>query len=236
MKETILLIPGTLCDDLLFESQITELADLGKFVVVDTVSNDNLSDLVRLLLLKAPPKFTVMGLSYGGIIAFEILRQAPQRVNKLILLNTNYKAPSQATIDNQKRFLEMANKGEFKEITTDNLKDAMLHTKHSKKMVIRKIVLQMALNVGIQGFINQTKAQLNRPDSTLDLPNIQCPTLIISGREDAICPVILHQEMADLIPNSTLQIIENCGHLSTLEQPTVVNQVIRTWWNNNLNN
>ena len=233
--ETILLLPGTLCDKLLFESQITDLRDLGKCVVIDTATADNLSELAGQILANAPPKFTLLGLSYGGIIAFEILRQASHRVTKLILLNTNYKAPSQATINNQKRFLEMAKRGEFREITTDNLKDAMLHAKHSKKISIRNTVLQMALNVGIKGFINQITAQLNRPDSTVDLPTIQCPTLIIAGRQDTICPVVLHQEMANLIPNSTLQIIEDCGHLSTLEQPATVNQAIKTWWKMTLN-
>ena len=91
----------------------------------------------------------------------------------------------------------------------------------------------MALNVWTYGFFNQVKAQLARPDSSKDLQNIKCPTLIITGKEDNICPLKLHKEMAETIPNSTLKIIEECGHLSALEQPNLVNSIIIDWWNKN---
>ena len=108
----------------------------------------------------------------------------------------------------------------------------MLHPNHAKNIEIREKVLRMALNVGELGFINQIKSQLNRPDSTDDLVKINCPTLIITGREDKICPPVLHEEMAQLIPNSSLVIIEECGHLTTLEQPEVLNETIKKWWLN----
>ena len=174
-----------------------------------------------------------MGLSYGGIIAFELLRQAPERINKLILMNTNYKKPSEQTQINQQRFIGMAYLGQFKEITSEILIDAMLHPKNAQKQELRETVLNMALNVGIDGFFNQVKAQLGRPDSTKDLQNIKCPTLIITGREDNICPLKLHEDMAEAIPNSTLKVIEECGHLSTLEQPNLVNNTIIDWWTKN---
>lgn len=91
----------------------------------------------------------------------------------------------------------------------------------------------MALEVRVDGFFNQVKAQLSRPDSTKDLQKIKSSTLIITGREDNICPLKLHEEMAEAIPNSTLKVIDDCGHLSTLEQPEKVNKIIIDWWNNN---
>ena len=161
------------------------------------------------------------------------MRQAPDRIKKLILLNTNYKKPSEQTKINQQRFIGMAYLGEFKEITSTILIDAMLHPINAKKKALRATVLDMAINIGVDGFYNQVKAQLARPDSTSDLKKIQCPTLIITGREDIICPLELHEEMAEAIPNSTLNIIEKCGHLSTLEQPQLVNNVIINWWKKN---
>ncbi|MEM6317537.1 MAG: alpha/beta hydrolase [Bacteroidota bacterium] len=230
MRKPLVLIPGTLCDANLFLHQMDGLKDLAVCQVGDHSSADNLSEVAAKILKDVAGDFAVLGLSYGGIIAFELWRQAPERINKLILLNTNYKKPSDTTRANQQRFLGMSALGEFREITTDFLKDAMLHPKHAQQPEMRNEVLKMAINTGRAAFFKQIKAQLNRPDSTPDLPNIQCPTLIMTGRQDAVCTPQLHEEMAALIPKSTLKIIEECGHLSTMEQPEVVNQTIRDWW------
>lgn len=224
------MIPGTLCDYNLFKYQTEGLKDLVDCHVACNSSASSLKQVAKNILEKQTGSFSVMGLSYGGIIAFELLRQAPERINKLVLMNTNYKEPSEQTRINQQRFIGMAYLGQFKEITSEILIDAMLHPKNAEKQELRETILNMALNVGIDGFFNQVKAQLGRPDSTKDLQNIKCPTLIITGREDNICPLKLHEDMAEAIPNSTLKVIEECGHLSTLEQPNLVNNTIIDWW------
>ncbi len=227
------MIPGTLCDYNLFKYQTEGLKDLVDCRVASNTSASSLKQVAKNILDNYSGSFSVMGLSYGGIVAFELLRQAPERINKLILMNTNYKQPSERTRINQQRFIGMAYLGEFKEITSKILIDAMLHPKNAKKQELRETILNMALNVGTYGFFNQVKAQLARPDSSKDLQNIKCPTLIITGKEDNICPLKLHKEMAETIPNSTLKIIEECGHLSALEQPNLVNSIIIDWWNKN---
>jgi len=232
VKETLVLIPGTLCDVSLFDHQLANLSDLVHCQAVDCGRCDDLSDMAALILSEIVGNFSLLGFSYGGIVAFEMLRQAPQRITKLILLNTNHKALSEATVASQKKYLTMVEAGDFRKITTDFTKESMLHPTHAKRLEIREKVLRMALSVGEAGFVRQVKAQLNRPDSTGDLPKINCPTSIITGREDRICPPSLHQEMAELIPNAQLAIIEECGHLSTLEQPEIVNETIRKWWEN----
>ena len=224
------MIPGTLCDDNLFKYQTEGLKDLVDCHVACNSSASSLKQVAKNILEKQTGSFSIIGLSYGGIIAFELLRQAPERINKLVLMNTNYKEPSEQTRINQQRFIGMAYLGQFKEITSEILIDAMLHPKNAEKQELRETILNMALNVGIDGFFNQVKAQLGRPDSTKDLQNIKCPTLIITGREDNICPLKLHEDMAEAIPNSTLKVIEECGHLSTLEQPNLVNNTIIDWW------
>jgi pimeloyl-ACP methyl ester carboxylesterase len=229
-KETLLLIPGTLCDHTLFAHQVTALSDLAYCQVVDSSREDELGAMAESIVAQVSGNFTLLGLSYGGIIAFEIMRRFPERVNKLILLHTNYKQPSETTRTNQERWVGMACLGRFEEITTHILTDLMLHPDHAKNPELRATLLQMARTVGKDGFIRQVKAQQGRPDSTGDLPKISCPVLLITGRQDMICPVALHQEMAGLIPRAKLEIIENCGHLSTLEQPEVVNRHIRQWW------
>ena len=233
MKEQLIMIPGTLCDRILFKHQLEGLKGLADCQIGNHSSSDDLVKVASNIINKIKGDFSIMGLSYGGIIAFEIWRQVPERIKRIILLNTNHRPPSNETRAIQQRFLSMSLWGEFKEITTKFLKDALLHPKHAKDIEMRKVVLKMALNTGKEKFYKQIKAQLQRPDSTLDLPNILCPVLVITGKQDSVCTPEIHQEIAALIPNSSLELIDDCGHLSTIEQPEVVNQLVKNWWSNN---
>jgi len=226
-KEPLILLPGTLCDKALFEPQINALSDICIPTPLPVHLYDNLYDVASYILGKVKGDFAIAGLSYGGIIAFELWRQAPERITKLALINTTPHPPSDKTKITQQRFVGMAHLGEFKEITTDYLKDVMLHPKNQENHLLRQTILQMAENIGIDGFVNEIKAQLTRPDSSPDLVTITCPTLIITGKQDTVIPEEIHYMMADQIPNADLLIIEECGHLSTLEQPDIVNEALR---------
>jgi pimeloyl-ACP methyl ester carboxylesterase len=105
----------------------------------------------------------------------------------------------------------------------------MLHPDHQKDHALREKVLNMAEHIGIVGFVNEVKAQLARPSAIPDLPHITCPTLVLTGREDRVVPLSIHEAMVRQLPNSRLVIVEQCGHLSTLEQPEIVTQALRDW-------
>lgn len=228
-KPVLLLLPGTLCDSALWAYQTESLSHRVTCVHGDVSRFDNLPDLAAELLRQLPSRFAVAGLSYGGIVAFELLRQARDRITGLALLNTTARLPAPETREKQLRFLQMADRGQFREITTDHLKDAMLHPRSRQDQRLREEILAMAERIGVAGFINQTRAQLQRPDSRPDLPSVRCPVLIMTGREDRVCNVALHEEMAALIPGSTLEIIPECGHLSTMEQSETVTQAMLRW-------
>ena len=228
-KLPLLLLPGTLCDAMLFEHQLKHLTDVAQPQLIDVHLQDNLRDVAAYVIDRVEGDFTVAGLSYGGIVAFEIWRQAPERLKKLALLNTNPYPAAEQTKINQQRFVGMAHLGEFREITTDFLKDIMLHPEHQKDQALRQKVLNMAETIGIEGFVNEIKAQLARPDALPDLPHITCPTLVLTGREDFVVPLHVHEHMAAQLPHSHLRIIEQCGHLSTMEQPEIVTRAMRDW-------
>ena len=228
-KLPLLLLPGTLCSAELFAHQVKNLADITFPQVVAVHHQDNLQDVARYILEQVQGKFAIAGLSYGGIVAFELWRQAPERIVKMALLNTNPYPASAQTRAKQQRFVGMAHLGEFREITTNFLKDQMLHPDHQHDIHLREIVLKMAEIIGIDGFINEVKAQLARRDSVPTLATITCPTLVLTGRADTVVPVSVHEEMAQLLPDSRLVIVENSGHLTTMEQPQIVTQALRDW-------
>jgi pimeloyl-ACP methyl ester carboxylesterase len=225
----LLLLPGTLCDATLFAHQVAHLADIACPQVVAVHLQDDLREVARYVLSQVEGPFALAGLSYGGIVACEMWRQAAARIVKLALLNTNPRPPSPETRERQQLFVGMAHLGEFRSITTNFLKDAMLHPDHRRDLALREAVLKMAESIGIQGFVNMVKAQLSRPDSLPDLPHITCPTLVLTGREDTVVPLPVHVEMAQALPNSRLVIVEQCGHLSTMEQPEIVTGALREW-------
>lgn len=229
-RPTIIMIPGTLCDGLLFQSQVEFLHSEHQVIVADSSTSGSLSGQAKEIVntVKAP-SFIVMGLSYGGILAFEILRQFKERVSGLILMNTNHRKPSQAVIDGYDHFEQMIKDGKFLNITSDVLIDRMIHPDLSGNKDLRNRILQMAKNIGIDGFRKQVSAQLVRPDSGDTLRKLACRALIIAGENDRVCPVEWHREMAEMIPDATLEVILNCGHLSTMEKPDEVNNILGNW-------
>lgn len=226
---TLVFIPGTLCDSDLFISQIDFLKNKYNCVVADHSSSDNLTDVATGVLANIEGHMIIIGLSYGGIIAMEMMRISPERILGLVLMNTNHRPPSDKTRAMQERFVGMAHLGNFENITKSFLKDAMLHPDHLSDKKLKARVLNMAIHTGKENFYNQIKAQLGRPDSKKDMPFYNCPTLLITGSHDKVCTPALHKEMECLIPNSELQIIMNCGHLSTMEKPQMTTQVISNW-------
>jgi len=218
--ENILLLPGMMCDERLWSHQIAAI-DVP-IHVADTSRSENFADMATLALAAAPPEFAMAGLSMGGILAFEIWRQAPERITHLALLDTNpyADAPSRKSI--RYEHMEAVASGNLHKLAVESLKPMYLAEKNRDDEAILRTVLDMALKLGPDVFQRQSLALLNRPDSAPMLASISCPTSVICGREDAICPVRFHEFMAREISGANLVVIDDCGHLSTMERPDVV--------------
>lgn len=182
--------------------------------------------LARSILQKAPQQFALASLSMGGITALEIMRQAPERITKLALLDTTARPmrPEQKAIWHRR--MAMASEGQFAEMLEVDLMPSWLHPERQSDNAFITDIRQMAQRVGPEVFVRQAHAILDRPDSRPSLPQITCPTLIIVGRQDHICPVEVHEEMMAAIPRATLVTIEACGHLSPMEQPEAVTSAL----------
>ncbi len=220
--ENILLLPGMMCDERLWSHQIAAF-DVPVHVA-DTSKSDNFADMATQVLAAAPRRFATAGLSMGGILAFEIWRQAPERVTHLALLDTNPHpdAPGRKAL----RFEQIAAaaSGRLEELAIESLKPLYLAEKNRDDETMLKTILDMALELGPEVFERQSLAIMNRPDSTPTLAGISCPTSVICGCEDTICPVRFHEYMAHEIPDANLVVIDDCGHLSSIEQPAVVTE------------
>ena len=220
--ENILLLPGMMCDARLWSHQTSALS--VPVHVADTSKADNFADMAAEVLASAPPDFAMAGLSMGGILAFEIWRQAPGRVTHLALLDTNPHPDKPSNRPVRFEQIEAAASGKLEELAIESLKPLYLAEKNRDDEVMLKTILDMALELGPEVFERQSLAVMNRPDSVPTLATISCPTSVICGLEDTVCPVRLHEFMARAIPEANLVVIDDCGHLSSMEQPGVVTE------------
>jgi len=188
-----------------------------------------MSGVGRDVLADAPfQSFALAGLSMGGYIAFEIMRQAPQRVSALALLDTAAYAESPAQTRMRLELIALAERGEFPRVS-EILLPLLIHPSRLAERALTDVVRSMARNVGKKAFARQQRAIMSGPDSLPALAAIACPTLVLCGRQDERTPPARHEEIASRIKNAQLEIIEDCGHLSTLERPVEVNTAMRRW-------
>lgn len=228
-KEHLILLPGTLCNENLWRYQMEDLADVAAIQVGDLTKDDTIQGMATSILNKAPALFSLAGLSMGGIVAMEIMRQAPERVKKLALLDTNPNPPHPEQIKGWESFIDMAQHGKFMDVTEKYLLPVLIHPDRQKDLDLIETIKKMAEDVGPKGMINQMMALMTRPDSRENLSAIECPTLVLLGRQDMLCPIDIHEYLVSNIPNASLSVIEECGHLSTLERPEEVTSCLYDW-------
>jgi pimeloyl-ACP methyl ester carboxylesterase len=219
------LAPGLLCSARLYAPQIPALWRLGPVQVADHTRADSMQAIAASILANAPLQFNLVGLSMGGYIAFEILRQAPERVLKLALLDTSARPDVPEQTERRHDLIALAREGNLAEVN-DRLWPMLVHSSRQGNKALRIVVDTMAKETGPEAFIRQQTAIMGRPDSRPDLPGIKSPTLILVGDEDQLTPHTLAQEMADAIPGARLEVLVNCGHVSTLEQPDPVTRAL----------
>ncbi|CAA6603884.1 Hydrolase, alpha [Rhodospirillaceae bacterium LM-1] len=228
MTLPVVLLPGLLCDGDLFAAAVESLSDLAHFEVADLTQDDAIKAMASRVLASAPPRFALLGLSMGGYVAQEIMRQAPGRVTRLALLDTSFKPDTDEAKERRLGLIELAQTGNFKGVTP-RLLPMLVHPDHLQRPDVAGTVLAMAERVGMEAFIRQQKAIMGRVDGRADLERISCPTLVLCGRQDQLTPLEIHREMASLIPGAKLVVVEKSRHLPPLEQPVAISAVLRYW-------
>ncbi|MEH6583116.1 MAG: alpha/beta fold hydrolase [Halioglobus sp.] len=225
----LLLLPGMMCDELMWQQQIDDLSPFTSVLVGDIGHSNSVETIARTLLEEAPPRFALAGLSMGGIVALEMWRQAPHRIERLALLDTNFRQDTADRRHVRDKQIMQVQQGLLRDILRDELKPRYLAQCNRSNLALLDDLLRMGERLGEEVFVRQSLALRDRPDSTQTLATISCPTLVICGEEDELCPVELHREMAQRIRGATLRVIENCGHICTMEQPNEVSVALAAW-------
>lgn len=224
----LVLIPGLLCDPDLWSHQTSHLKDLAQVSVADITGGETMDELASQVLEVAPDRFALAGLSMGGYVAHAIMRQAPERVERLALLDTSGRPDTEDQLERRGQLIEMSRIGKFRGVT-DRLLPILIHEDRLSDDALTDRVKLMAERVGPDAFHRQQKAIMSRPDSRSQLARYDLPTLVLCGRQDALTPLELHEEMAGLIPGARLAVIEDSGHLSTMERPQAATALLRQW-------
>lgn len=180
------------------------------------------------LLANTPARFTLIGLSLGGYLAFEIIRRQLHRIERLVLMDTTAVADHPERRAGRYADIAKVHEGGIEALIPE-LPARWFHPAHVRRADLVELMSGMARSIGARGQFNQQSAMMGRPDSHDDLARVKVPTLVLCGREDPVTPVPDHEAMAARVPGARLEIIERCGHLSTIEQPGAVNRVLIDW-------
>ncbi len=228
-KQGLVLVPGLLCDELMWRPQASALAAVANCWVADHTRSETMAEVAADVLRDAPfEKFALAGLSMGGYVVLEMMRQAAHRVLKLALLDTSARADTAEQTRKRRDFISLAERGRFLGIT-DVLLPLLIHPSQLANRELASTIKKMAKNTGRDAFIRQERAIISRSDSLPLLSRIACPTLVMCGRQDALIPLELHEELAAGISGSRLEIVEECGHLSTMERPAETSAALGLW-------
>ena len=228
MTLPLVLVPGMMCDARLFAPQIAALSGSRAIHLAPVSGHDSMEDLAAAVLLHAPPRFALAGLSMGGIVAMEMIARAPARIARLALLDTNPRAEAPEVAARRQPQIDRVRAGGLVEVIRDEMKPNYLADGPKNKSVLR-LCMEMALALGPEVFIRQSVALRDRPDHRKTLRSVRVPTLILCGAEDRLCPVERHELMHSLVPMPTLAIIDGAGHLPTLERPEATTAALRRW-------
>lgn len=214
---SLILLPGMMCDHRMFAHQTGALNKDYEVSVADFSNHHSMEAIAADILKTAPERFSLGGLSMGGIVAMEIIAQAPSRIEKLILMDTNPRAELDAVKQNREPQIAKALNGQLLEVMRDEMKPNYL-ADGPDKIAILDLCMEMAMELGPEKFEAQSRALQTRPDYQGVLKSFEQPSLVLCGAQDRLCPVERHELMHELLPNSQLEIIEGAGHLPTLEQ------------------
>ncbi len=224
----LVLLPGMMCDARMWGPQIAAFSGHHTLQFPSMANHDSMAELARAILASAPPRFALAGLSMGGIVAMNILSQAPDRVTKIALMDTNPLAEATEVTARRGPQVDRVLNGGLEAVMRDEMKPLYLADTPQKGAIL-DLCMTMARDLGPQVFARQSRALATRPDRTDTLRTFKGPALVLTGEHDIPCPRDRHDLMHSLMPQSRLVIIDGAGHLPVLEKPDETTAALIRW-------
>ena len=225
----LLFIPGLLCTKAIFEAQFEAFDGVADCHVADTTGMASITEMAEKALEQMSGDFAVLGFSMGGYVALEIARLAPARLTGLALVSTSAKPDSPEKQAARQALVDLSKIGKFKGVTP-RLLPRFFSAQSLADDAKTSVVLKMGAEIGQENFMLQQQAIMGRRDQRPHLADFTKPSVVICGTQDVLTPPEESQEAASLLPNATLHLLEDIAHMSTLEAPHAVNEVLLSWY------
>jgi pimeloyl-ACP methyl ester carboxylesterase len=226
---SLVLVPSQLCTAAVWEHQIAALRGLADITIAANSGFDSMRRLAAAILESSPGRFALAAHGMGGFIAFEMWRQAAHRIERLALLGTLAPPDTETQVRRRRGYSKLVQSGRFARVIEERVPILFKDGPDAHETLIG-IARSMATETGPERFLRQQEAILSRPDSRRTLATIDCPTLIVAGRDDRVAPVNEAMAMAQAIPSCRLEVIPDCGHLLMLEQPERTTHLLKEWF------
>jgi pimeloyl-ACP methyl ester carboxylesterase/predicted ester cyclase len=223
----LLLLPGTVCDARLFAPMLRRLA-VPLVTVIDMSGETSTAELAARILRDAPERFSLLGFSLGGIVALEIIAQAPERVARLALVDTTGRPDPAANAETRRTAVAKARQ----EGMDGYIGDAwtrLVAPANAGSDELKGVITAMARDAGADRLASQSEVAIHRADSRPRLSAIAVPTLILAGEAEQVCPLEAHAELAAGIAGARFFTIPDAGHFAPLENPAAVARHVRDW-------
>lgn len=228
MTEPLVLLPGMMCDARVFTPQINALSSERAVMVAPITNGVRVEEIASNILDQVPLRFALAGHSMGGIVAMELLRRAPERISRICLMSTNPLAETPVIAAEREPMIVGAQAGRLDEVLRDSMPAEFLAPSPDRVAVL-SLLQQMGLDLGPEVFVRQSRALQRRRDQQGTLRRCKVPALLLCGEHDMLTPVRRHSFMAELMEGGTLKILDDAGHVPTLEQPDAVTNALREW-------
>ncbi len=224
----VVMIPGMMCDERIFAHQIEELGTDTDIYIADISKYSSIQELASDVLENSPPKFFLVGHSMGGIVAMEMCSQEPDRIEKLVIMDSNHKSELEETKLKREPQIRDVISGNLAQVMKEEMKPNYLADSYKQKDILNTC-MEMALTLGPEVFVRQSRALQGRDDQQSTLEDLDIPVLIMCGSEDKLCSIEKHELMHNIINDSKLEVVMGAGHMPTLEQPQKTTEVIKSW-------
>lgn len=226
-RQHLVLVPGLICDAAVWQHQVAHLEDIAHATIPSVDAHETMADMARSVLDEAPDRFALAGFSMGGYIALEVLRQAPERVTRLCLVDTSARTDTPGKRAWREKAIADCARGQYRDVIAAMF-SILLHPDHQREPLLGS-VRNMAERIGADVYVRRQRAQMTRSDSRELLASTPISVRVICGRQDAMSSYAEHAEMAQAAPRGRLSIIEECGHMAPIERPHAVSALMRDW-------